>query len=171
MEEWSALYEEHVEYVYRFLLYFTGNREEAEDLAQETFVKAFGRWRQFDHRSGVRTWLISIARHLAVDRMRRQQRGRLLLRFFRAEEASAAELPEDVLSQDEQRRELYVAIQSLKPDQKAVVILKGIQDCGNKEVAEILGWSESKVKVTFHRAVKALGKKMTREGEQVYGMV
>ncbi|HEU4965025.1 MAG TPA: RNA polymerase sigma factor [Bacilli bacterium] len=171
MEEWSVLYEEHVDYVYRFLVYFLGNQQEAEDIAQETFIKAFAKWEQFDRRSGVRTWLIAIARHLAVDRVRRQQRGRLLQRLLRSEEPSPVQVPQEVLHASEQRRELYVAIRTLKPDQRAVVILKGIQDYGNKEVADVLGWTESKVRVTYHRAVKALGSKLMREEEQTYGMV
>lgn len=79
-------------------------------------------------------------------------------------------MPEEMLSQSETKRELYLEIQNLKPDYRAVVILKGIQELSNQEVADVLGWSESKVRVTFHRAVKSLGGKLMREAE-AYGMV
>lgn len=171
MDDWASVYEEHVEYVFRFLMYYLGNRQEAEDIAQETFIKAFGRWEQFDKRSGVRTWLVAIARNLAVDRVRKNQRGKLLQVLFRREATESAPLPEEFLSHDETRRELYVAIQGLKPDYRAVVILKGIQEYSNLEVAAILGWSESKVKVTFHRAVKSLGATLVKDEEEAYGLV
>jgi RNA polymerase sigma-70 factor, ECF subfamily len=172
VEEWSQVYEENVQYVFRFLMYYLGNREDAEDVTQETFVRAFNHWEGFAKRSSARTWLISIARNLAYDWLRKNRRTKLLLRVFRREE-SVAELngPEERLSQGESKRELYRAIQSLKPDYRTVAILRGIQDYSNTEVADILGWSESKVKVTFHRAVKSLGKKLIVEEEESYGLV
>jgi len=106
-----------------------------------------------------------------VDRLRKNQRGQLLQKLFRREAVESAPLPEEFLSQDETRRELYVAIQNLKPDFRAVVILKGIQEYSNAEIAAILGWSDSKVKVTFHRAVKTLGITLVKGDAESYGMV
>lgn len=163
-EEWAEIYQSQVGHVFRFLMYFLGNREDAEDLTQETFIKAFNGWERFDGRSGVRTWLTAIARNLALDRLRKKQRTQLLQRLLRhTTQVEAVELPPEVLTQDESKRELYAAIQTLKPDYRAVVILKGIQEVENAEAALILGWSESKVRVTFHRAIKALGLQMGKE--------
>lgn len=168
--EWTDVYEEHAEYVFRFLMYFLGNREDAEDVTQETFLKAFHKQDSYKQQASIRTWLITIARHQAVDRVRRQQRGKLLQNMFRRDRPEPMPMPEEMLSQSETKRELYLEIQNLKPDYRAVVILKGIQELSNQEVADVLGWSESKVRVTFHRAVKSLGGKLMREAE-AYGMV
>ena len=168
MQDWAVVYEEHVQYVYRFLMYYLGNREDAEDITQETFIKAFNAWGGFDHRSSVRTWLIAIARNLAVDRIRRSQRSRLLQRLFRQE---VDPLPDEMFNQEETKREMYAAIQTLKPNYRAVVILRGVQEYSIAEVADILGWSESKVKVTFHRAIKSLSQKWVKREGGLYELV
>lgn len=61
--EWTDVYEEHAEYVFRFLMYFLGNREDAEDVTQETFLKAFHKQDSYKQQASIRTWLITIARH------------------------------------------------------------------------------------------------------------
>src|SRR6201984_3907133 len=66
---------EHLDAVYRYLVYLTGDRAAAEDLAAETFEKAFRSWRRFDPRRGApRTWLCRIARSAAVDWFRAEAR-------------------------------------------------------------------------------------------------
>src|SRR3569833_4195503 len=68
---------EQLDSVYRYLVYLTGDRAAAEDLAAETFEKAFRSWRRFDpRRAAPRTWLCSIARSVAVDRFRAESRRR-----------------------------------------------------------------------------------------------
>src|SRR3954451_8486211 len=68
---------EHLDGVYRYLVYLTGDRSAAEDLAAETFEKAFRSWRRFDpRRSAPRTWLCTIARSAAVDWFRAETRRR-----------------------------------------------------------------------------------------------
>ena len=69
--------EEHLDDVYRYLLYMTGNPHLAEDLAAETFERALRRWRRFDPRRGAaRTWLCQLARAAALDHFRADRRRR-----------------------------------------------------------------------------------------------
>src|SRR3954452_23635638 len=80
---------EQLDSVYRYLVYLTGDRSAAEDLAAETFEKAFRSWRRYDpRRAAPRTWLCSIARGVAVDWFRAETRRR------RREEAYARDLDE-----------------------------------------------------------------------------
>jgi RNA polymerase sigma factor (sigma-70 family) len=68
---------EQLDAVYRYLVYLTGDRGAAEDLAAETFEKAFRSWRRFDPRRGSpRTWLCKIARSVAIDWFRAETRRR-----------------------------------------------------------------------------------------------
>src|SRR3954451_17544824 len=68
---------EQLDSVYRYLVYLTGDRQAAEDLAAETFEKAFRSWRRFDpRRAAPRTWLCSIARRVAADWSRSEPRRR-----------------------------------------------------------------------------------------------
>src|SRR5437867_4015135 len=84
----AAVAEEHLDDVYRYLLYMTGNPHLAEDLTAETFERALRRWRRFDpQRGSARTWLCQLARGTALDHFRAEQRRR------RREEAYTEDLP------------------------------------------------------------------------------
>ncbi|MBL0387429.1 RNA polymerase sigma factor [Tumebacillus sp. ITR2] len=170
-EEWEDVYANHVEAVFRYLMCFLGHREDALDLSQETFVKAFGRWKSFTGSSSLRTWLIAIAHNLAVDRVRKAERQRLLQKLLRQQPTQGVEMPEEIAQMNEARQELYLHIRHLKADHRAVVALRGLQEFSVQEAADILGWTESKVKVTYHRAIKSLSGHY-KEGEQnVYEVV
>src|SRR3954452_263906 len=72
-----AVVEAELDAVHRYLVFLTGNRAVAEDLAGETFEKAFRMWRRFDPRRGTpRAWLCGIARGIALDHFRSEERRR-----------------------------------------------------------------------------------------------
>ena len=85
----ASVAEAHLDDVYRYLLYVTGNPHLAEDLAAATFERALRRWRRFDPRRGTaRTWLCQLARSTALDHFRTEQRRR------KREDTYATEVPE-----------------------------------------------------------------------------
>src|SRR6201993_2330161 len=93
---------EHLDAVYRYLVYLTGDRAAAEDLAAETFERAFRGWRRYDPRRGApRTWLCRIAHSAAID-------------WFRAE--ARRQKREDAYSRDEAMREESVFAEGLSPE-------------------------------------------------------
>jgi RNA polymerase sigma-70 factor (ECF subfamily) len=77
--------------------------------------------------------------------------------------------PEELLDVQEEQQALYRAIQQLKPTYREVLILRGIKGLSAKETAEILNWSENKVNVTLHRAMKAVKDKLELEGKELIG--
>jgi RNA polymerase sigma-70 factor (ECF subfamily) len=97
--------------------------------------------------------------------VRKAQRQRLLQKLLRHVPTEQAEMPDEIARMNETRQELYRGIRMLKPDQRAVVALRGLQEMSVQETAGVLGWSESKVKVTYHRAIKSLGGHV-QEGER-----
>ncbi|UOQ86769.1 RNA polymerase sigma factor [Gracilibacillus salinarum] len=140
--------------VYRFLIYYTSTSD-VEDLVQEVFIKAIDRYDSFKGDASPKTWLISIARNLAIDEARKQKRKdwRKLIKTY---EHKIDISPEDKHLLNERKLELHRAIAQLKQDYRDVVILRGIEELTVSETASILRWTESKVRVTFHRALKAL---------------
>src|SRR5437588_12774040 len=83
---------EHLDAVYRYLVYLTGDRAAAEDLTSETFERALRIWRGFDPRRGApRTWLCSIARSAALDHFRAERRRVRREETYSREEPPAAE--------------------------------------------------------------------------------
>lgn len=133
--------------------------EDVEDLVQEVFIRAIKSIDRFNEQSSPKTWLFSIARHAGIDEIRRKKRRHLLLTILnRGQSAEHAATPENLYFLNENQKELYSAISSLKQNYRDVIILRGIKELSVKETAEILKWSEAKVSLTFHRAIVALRK-------------
>lgn len=155
--EW---FEDYSNDVLNFLIYYTG-RTDVEDMVQEVFIKALQKIHTFNGLSSPKTWLFSIARNCAIDHMRKrwkekEKRQKLLIYH----EQKNTKSPEDIYGLNETYTEIYQAIQTLKQNYRDVLILRGIEELNVQETAEILQWSENKVKVTCHRALKALEKKL-----------
>ncbi|GEB34075.1 MULTISPECIES: RNA polymerase sigma factor [Brevibacillus] len=164
IEQWFLRYGNDV---YQYLAYFTGRRD-VEDLVQEVFTKALKALSGYEGRAQPRTWLLSIARHAAIDHSRKQKMidwfPETVLGFLRSKERS----PENALVLKEQLQEVYHTMNQLKRTYREVLILRLIEGISTEETAEILGWSEAKVSTTLHRAVKALQKRMSNSGKEVH---
>ncbi|MFD2637748.1 RNA polymerase sigma factor [Piscibacillus salipiscarius] len=149
--EW---FDRYADDIYRFLAYYTSSPD-VEDMVQDVFIKAINNFDKFKGNSSPKTWLISIARNLAIDeaRKRKRQDWRKLIDTYQTENE---ESPEDVYQVTESKAQLHEAIHELKPNYRDVIILRGIEELTNAEAADILNWTENKVRVTFYRALKAL---------------
>ncbi|WP_243296658.1 RNA polymerase sigma factor [Bacillus litorisediminis] len=163
--EWYDLYYQDV---YRFILFMIGEQQCCEDLVHDTFVRAYSAYDRFDHQSNVKTWLFSIAKHLVLDEIRKRQRRRLFLTS-----ALVRDIPSSFdLEKYVENRDLVInllnRIQRLKPHYRLVVTLLKIEECTTKEAADILNWSEVKVRKTLSRALRSLRKMDIRPGgEQI----
>ena len=136
---------DHLDAVYRYLVYLTGDRSAAEDLAAETFEKAFRSWRRFDPRRGApRTWLCRIARSEAIDWFRAEMRRR------RREETYARDLDEshEAAFVDGLPPELERALRSLSPAEREVVALRVLLDPAQPSIATTRGADERCRRVT-----------------------
>ncbi|WP_242035118.1 RNA polymerase sigma factor [Mesobacillus harenae] len=130
-------------------------------MVQEVFVKAIRKLDTFDARSSPKTWLFSIARHAAIDEMRkRKKETEKMDKALAFSDQPNPNTPEEIFQLNERKQEIYRGTKSLKQSYHDVLILKGIKELTVQEAAEVLGWNENKVKVTYHRAVKALEKKL-----------
>lgn len=155
-------FEAYADDIYRFLVYYMSTPD-VEDIVQDVFIKAIDRYDSFKGDSSPKTWLISIARNLAIDEARKSKRQdwrKLIKTYDYKTEAS----PEENQLANETRQQLHQAISKLKQDYQDVVILRGIEEMTVAETATILKWPDTKVRVTFHRALKALKTKV-KEGD------
>ena len=141
---------EQLDAVYRYLVYLTGDRSAAEDLAAETFEKAFRSWRRFDpRRSAPRTWLCSIARSVAVDWFRAEMRRR------RREDAYAREQPTEQFG-DGLPGPVEAALRALAPGEREVIALRVLLDLDGPSAARVLGISQTACSTRLSRALKRL---------------
>ncbi len=163
----SEIYRQYYLDVYRFLICFSGNQSEAEDMTQEVFIRVLNNYSNLHKVNHLKTWIFSIAKHVSIDHYRKKRLVGLFTAGFFTQFFSADKEPSEVMEQYETRKLVHAAISKLKPHYRAVVILRGINEFSIKETAEILQCNESKVKVSYHRALKDLKKKLNFEMEEV----
>lgn len=156
------LFHEYSSLIYRFILLMVSNREEAEDLTQEVFIRVHKALPQFKGESSYKTWLYTIARNLVYDHCRKKRTINLLKELARLERTEP--IPEEILELKEQSQSLYQALLALKLSYREIIILRKIKGYQINETAEILGWTESKVKTTLHRALNALKNELIKKG-------
>ncbi|SEN41742.1 RNA polymerase sigma-70 factor, ECF subfamily [Amphibacillus marinus] len=158
----DSLYEQYHDDLFQYVIYLVKNRQVAEDIVQETYIKVLKSYDGFRGDSSEKTWLFSIARHTAMDYFRKQQRqqGKLASFFNRTQEMERIkdkdQLPEEIALLKDEMKQIYQLLDQCTLDQKNVLILRYIQTLSIHETARILEWSESKVKTTQHRAIKKL---------------
>jgi RNA polymerase sigma-70 factor (ECF subfamily) len=148
-----------------------GNSAEAEDAAQEAFLRAYTHLRSYDPNRPFRSWMLSIASHYCIDRLRRRRITWLPLEEEFAEPvrmASQTPNPENAASQREQEEQIQELLGTLSPTDRAAITLRYWYDCSYEEIAEMLNLTVSAVKSRLHRARRALAKSM--EGETSYAL-
>ena len=156
----AAVAEQHLDDVYRYLLVLTRDPTLAEDLAGETFERAFRTWRRYDpRRASARTWLCVIARSAALDHFRSEQR-RLRREEAVAEPQHDAGEPELGMSPELER-----ALTTLSAADREVIALRVVLDLDAKTAASVVGISETACTTRLNRALKRLEEEMTSDDE------
>ncbi|MET3287817.1 UNVERIFIED_CONTAM: RNA polymerase sigma-70 factor (ECF subfamily) [Brevibacillus sp. OAP136] len=158
-ESIKRLFELYCDDVFRYLVYYTGSRD-VEDMVQEVFIKALKAYETFAGRSHPKTWLLTIARNTAIDFARKNRRWSFLPESWLTNVQANEQTPDEIVTQGEEKEQLYAALSRLKPNYREVLILRGIKELSAAQTAEILDCSENKVNVTMHRAMKALRAQM-----------
>ena len=149
---------EHLDAVYRYLVYLTGDRAVAEDLAAETFERAFRSWRRFDpRRAAPRTYLCRIAHSAAVDWFRAEARRQRREESFSRDDA---QLGESVFAEG-LSPELERALRRLTPAEREVVALRVLLELDGPSAARVLGISSSACSTRLSRALKRLEQEMS----------
>ena len=149
---------EHLDAVYGYLVYLTGDRAAAEALAAETFERAFRSWRRFDPRRGApRTWLCRIAHSTAVDWFRAEARRR---RREESYSSDGVQLEESVFAEG-LSPELERALRRLTPAEREVVALRVLLELDGPSAARVLGISSSACSTRLSRALKRLEEEMS----------
>lgn len=167
------LYDEYHQDVFQFLIYLVKNRHLSEDLMHEVYIRVFRAYDRFEGKSSEKTWLFSIAKNVAIDHFRkmsvRQKHSNDFFDWETQQLTSSEKIPEEVAVLNDDKIMLYKTLDTCTGDQKLVIIMRFFQDLSIAETADILGWTEGKVKTTQHRAIKSLREKLSvMEGGQKY---
>jgi RNA polymerase sigma-70 factor, ECF subfamily len=156
LEKIEELYHKYKNDVYNFLIYYMKTTD-IDDVIQEVFVKALNALNKNVKIENPRSWLITVARHTAIDYIRKQERHRQSTITFQDQIVNSGQQSvEEILQLDEQKKMLLQSIYLLKNSYQEVVILRGFKEFSVAETAGILNWNENKVRITYHRALKKL---------------
>lgn len=148
----ASVAEEHLDGVFAYLLYLTGDRSLAEDLTGETFERALRRWRRFDPRRGTaKTWLCQLARSAALDHFRAERRRR------HREEAAGVEREEtEPVFGEGLSAQLEAALRRLSAGEREVIVLRVLLDLDDAAAAQLLGISKTACSTRLSRGLAKL---------------
>lgn len=153
MEGLAALYEKYKDFVYNLSFQFFQSHHQAEDIAQEVFVRAFFQMKRFRSQASIKTYLAKITMNLCRDIWRKERRIIYREKVF---------VPtENTTESEEKASRIREALLELKPIYRQILILKEIEGLSLKEIEEITGKKMGTIKSWLHR-----GKKKLREALQ-----
>jgi len=160
----GELYEEYVDAIYRYIFFRVGSEVEAEDLTDEVFVRAWEALPEFRPSASYSfsAWLYRIAHNLVVDSYRR----RSPVTFSRDElDKNRTRLPsvEEEAQIRHEAANLVKAVQHLSDMEQDVIVLRFVEGLSHREVAQVIGKSESASRVIQHRALASLRKILVRQ--------
>ena len=162
---YQALVEEHQTIAFRTAYLITGSAAEAEEAAQDGFVKAFYALGRFRPDAPFRPWVLRIVANEA--RNRRRSAGRRERLALRAAEdplsGGAVPSPEAALLESEERAELLAAVEDLREEDRLVIACRYFLELSEEETAEVLGWRRGTVKSRLSRALERLRARMEVE--------
>lgn len=148
-----------------------GDLEEAEDAAQETFLRAWSRLHQYNPEHKFSTWIFSIANHHCIDRLRKRRVTIMPLDDTPAAFAVQTEedRPEESLLNQEMSQELQALVDLLPPDYRTPLVLRYWQECSYQEIAEVMELSLPAVKSRLFRARQKLAEEYERSQAAIRG--
>ncbi len=156
-KSFETLIKKHQGMVYNYIYKLTLNKEDAEDMTQEVFIKVYNNLYSFEKKSNFSTWVFKIAINTLNSHFRKKKdydlnKDEALMNI----KCSEKDIPEEALDLKEKRQEALKILEGLTLEQKNAIILKYIKGFSYKEIGEILGVNEDSAKMKVHRAKKKL---------------
>lgn len=158
----GQLYDLYLDRVYRYVYYRLGNRQDAEDVTEQVFLRALQAINRFRHHdSPFIAWLLGIARNAVIDHLRARKANQPLSEALMDKDRHGdPALMADLRCTHEQLRQ---AILGLKPDYRDVIVLRFVEQLDHAQTAAALDKSEGAARVLQHRALAALREALAKE--------
>jgi RNA polymerase sigma-70 factor (ECF subfamily) len=165
-EVFRGLVEQHSRMVFRLAYRMTGNEQDAEDVVQEAFLKAYRHFSRFDSRATFSTWIHRIAANCAIDVLRRRRRRRKVGEDESLENFPSADpLPDSSAFGGQIQQRFALALEQLTPQERAAFVLRHFEGVSIEQIGRMLRLGSNAVKQSVFRAVQ----KLRRELEPLRG--
>ena len=165
---WDALVRLHQEPVFRLAYLLLGDPDDAQDVTQDAFIRAWKALDRFDAARPLRPWLLRIVSNLA--RNRRRSVGRYLAALTRfSQENPDAFHPSNDPFEDESSAALWQALQRIKLQYRAVIYLRYFLEMPEAEMAEVLSVAQGTIKSRLHRALDQLRQIIEQDYSEILG--
>ena len=176
-EKFRILVDQYQQMVFRTCMGFLHHKEDAEDLTQEVFIRAYQSLSRFKGDAAFSTWLYRIAVNASLNKVRKSSKNLILQhldKLFGGEEvkevplpASDTENPENILIQKEHVEWVRKALDSLPENQRTAIVLSKYDDLSQKEIASIMNTTEGAVESLLQRAKKNLREKLSAKRKNI----
>jgi RNA polymerase sigma-70 factor (ECF subfamily) len=170
----EVLFGRYLKPIYSFIYRYVGDRQDAEDVTQEVFVKAWRNLKKFDQQKSFKTWIFSIAKNTVIDFLKKKKAT--TFSDFENEEGEKenmitetlvdpSPLPQELLEKADVAQMINTAMEKLSPKYRMVLFLRYNDHFTFREIAEIFGESLNTIKSRHQRAILIL-RKMLKVGDK-----
>ena len=165
LQAYETVYLLHSPRVFRFAMHLLGNREEAEDIKQETFVRAFQAFHRFRSDASLQTWLMKICANLCRDKIKSWDKRNVKyntqeLPDTRGEDSFSAD-PASLLNTKETNRIVKLVLDNMPASHKEVLVMREFEEMSYEQMAVVLGCSNASAKLRVFRARRCLRDRAT----------
>lgn len=154
--------------LYRLALRITMNREEAEDIVQDTLIKVWNKRDDWENIESIEAFSLTVCRNLALDRMKKAERQHASLDEQQAERPDRSRSPLELMEQRDRVETVRRLVNSLPEKQRSCMQLRDFEGKSYRDIATILGITEEQVKVNIFRARQTIKQKYQETEE--YGL-
>jgi len=154
----SFLVDRHKDKAYNLAFRICGNREEAEEIAQDAFIKAYRSLRNFRNKSSFSTWLFRIVYNTSISLVRSKKKGVLAIEEFPADAVDFLGINrnEEEAAEDYRNSLINFALQKISEDDRGLITLYYYDDLDTEEISKVTGINKSGIKVRLFRARKKM---------------
>ena len=165
LRAYETVYLLHSPRVYRFAMHLLGDREEAEDIKQETFVRAYQAFHRFRSDASLQTWLMKICANLCRDRIKSWDRRNVKYNTQELPDSSGddsfSQDPATLLNTKETNRIVKLVLDNMPASHREVIVMREFEEMTYEQMSEVLGCSTASAKLRVFRARRCLRDRAT----------
>lgn len=159
---------EYLKSVYNYAYRIAGNKNDAEDITQETFIKIWKNFKKINENKNLKAWIFAIARNTIIDHLRKrknisfsqldEQDNEDEKNYFSENIADVEPLPDEIFERKELKEELKEALAKIRPDFREIILLHYVEDLTFEEIAKIVEKPLNTVKSHHRRSLSEIRK-------------